>query len=225
MGGFLKNPASLWLKWLVRKYWYQFTYRRQHLKIQYLARFSDCTFGRYNTLYEGAILTQVSLGDYSYIAANTRLARVAIGKFSCIGPDVMAGLGRHPATEFASIHPVFYSPNAQAGVTFADRPYFDEFDSIIIGNDVWVGARATIRDGVTIGDGAIVAAGAVVVADVPPYAIVGGVPAKLIKYRFSTEQIEALQTLKWWDKDEGWLRANFTKLHHVDELLRFAREN
>ena len=70
-----------------------------------------------------------------------------------------------------------------------------------IGNDVWIGLNATILDGVTIGDGAIVAAGAVVTKDVPPYAVVAGVPAKIIKYRFTESQIDFLLKFRWWEKD------------------------
>lgn len=221
----LKNPISIWLWWVVTKFWYEYKYRHQHLRIQYMARVNKCTFSRYNTLYEGAALTEVTLGDYSYVGSNNRLSRVSIGKFSCLGPDVVAGLGVHPATDFASIHPVFYSRNAQAGITFADKSYFNEFGHVAIGNDVWIGARVTIMDGVTIGDGAIVAAGATVVADVPPYAIVGGVPAKLIKYRFATEQIETLLAMKWWDKDEDWIRSYFRKFHNIDQFIHFIREN
>lgn len=219
----LKNPISLWLYWLFKKCWFEFAYRRQHLKIRYMARFSDCTFGRYNIIYEGAVLTRVNLGNFSYVASNSQLSRVSIGKFCCIGPDVMAGLGKHPTRDFVSIHPVFYSQIKQAGITFADKSYFDEFDNITICNDVWIGARVTIVDGVTLGNGAVVAAGAVVVSDVPPYAIVGGIPAKVIKYRFSSEQIELLQELEWWNKDEDWLRANYKKFHNMDELMQFVR--
>lgn len=70
---------------------------------------------------------------------------------------------------------------------------------VVIGNDVWIGTKAIILSGVTIGDGAVIAAGAVVTKDVPPYAIVGGVPAQLIKYRFPKELIDRLLQIRWWD--------------------------
>lgn len=77
---------------------------------------------------------------------------------------------------------------------------------IIIGNDVWVAFGATILSGVKIGDGAVVAAGSVVTKDIPPYAIVGGVPAKVIKYRFDDEIIKSLQDIKWWDWDQETIK-------------------
>lgn len=80
-----------------------------------------------------------------------------------------------------------------------------------IGNDVWIGARATLvcsNHALKIGNGAVIAAGAVVVDDVPPYAIVGGVPAKLIRYRFNSQIREALLNLNWWDRDKSWLQSH-----------------
>lgn len=79
-----------------------------------------------------------------------------------------------------------------------------------IGNDVWIGANAVILPGVTVGDGAVIAAGAVVTKDVKPYSIVGGVPAKLIKYRFEPWQIELLLKLKWWDWPLEKIKENIT---------------
>lgn len=173
-----------------------------------MARSSDCQFGEYNTLYEGAALLHVAIGDFSYVGAHSRISNAKIGKYCSIGPDVIAGMGTHPTRTFVSTHPAFYSTARQAYISFVRESCFQEFASISIGNDTWIGARAIIVDGVSIGDGAIVCAGAVVTKDVPAFAVVGGVPARLIRYRFSSEEIEQLLAFQWWDKDIEWLRNN-----------------
>jgi acetyltransferase-like isoleucine patch superfamily enzyme len=118
-----------------------------------------------------------------------------------------------------STHPIFYSTKAQAGITFADRDYFEERKPIKIGNDVFIGANVIVLDGVTIGDGAIIAAGAVVTKNVPPYSIYGGVPAKLIRYRFEQETIDFLVNFQWWNKDREWLKNNFKYFHNIKEFF------
>jgi len=150
-------------------------------------------------------LLKVSMGKFSYVAERSYLQRVHIGRFCSIGPYLMSGFGEHP-TDFISTNPVFFSTFKQCGVSFSDRNYFDELEDIHIGHDVWIGARAFIRNGVKIGNGAIIAAGAVVVKDVPDYAIVGGVPAKIIRYRFPKQVIEQLLELQWWNWSESKLR-------------------
>ena len=94
-------------------------------------------------------------------------------------------------------------------------------ETITIGNDVWIGARAVIVSNVTIGHGAVVGAGAVVTRDVSPYAVVGGVPAKIIKMRFNPEQIEKLLEIAWWDWPEERIRSNIDLFYgDPDEFIR-----
>lgn len=78
-----------------------------------------------------------------------------------------------------------------------------------------------VLDGITISDGAIVAAGSVVTKDVPAYAIVAGVPAKILRYRFSSTEIRVLLKTRWWDRDHDWLKKNAKKFHSIDELINF----
>ncbi|GAY76208.1 chloramphenicol acetyltransferase [Sporolactobacillus inulinus] len=87
-----------------------------------------------------------------------------------------------------------------------------------LGNDVWIGDSAKIMEGVTISDGAIVAADALVLKDVPPFAIVAGVPAKLIRYRFESEDINYLLSLKWWEKDLKWITEYSKYFNDINSL-------
>ena len=98
---------------------------------------------------------------------------------------------------------------------------WDNKGDIVIGNDVWIGYEATILSGVTIGDGAIIGAKAVVTKDVPPYSVVGGVPAKKIKQRFDAETIQKLQQLKWWDWPDEKIRQAipYLKNGEIDQLF------
>lgn len=103
---------------------------------------------------------------------------------------------------------------------FIEYKFVDDKHLLVIGNDVWIGSYARIMEGVTIGDGTIIAAGALVTKDVPPYAIVGGVPAKVIGYRFDEKTIEKLLELKWWDKGEDWIKAHADEFDDVNKLLK-----
>lgn len=149
-----------------------------------------------NTLIVGS-----HIGEYSYIGKNCSLRNVRIGKFCSIANEVLLGLGSHPLEHF-STSTLFYRRRNTLGIQLIDQDLdFDEYKEIEIGNDVWIGTRAMILDGVKIGHGAVIAANAVVTKDVPPYAVVGGVPAKIIKYRFGEDRIKELLALEWWDWD------------------------
>jgi acetyltransferase-like isoleucine patch superfamily enzyme len=172
-----------------------------------------------------------SMGIGSYISHDSALCG-KIGKFSSIGPFVHLGYGTHPITEpFATTSPAFFSVNAQNGSTFVSKQYFQEYKyadkeekyAIIIGNDCWVGHSAFIVGGITIGDGAIILAHAVVTKNVPPYAIVGGVPAKILKYRYNEETINFLLNFKWWDKNVDWLEKNTNLLRNISDLKKYNK--
>jgi chloramphenicol O-acetyltransferase type B len=172
---------------------------------------SDTTIGNNVTIQHDCCLINVRLGDFSYVASGTQLDLTHIGKFCSLGPQVLSGCGGHPI-DLVSTNPVFFSTFTQSGVTFAEKDCFQDREDIIIGHDVWIGARAFIKDGVKVGNGAVVAAGAVVVKDVPDYAIVGGTPAKIIRYRFPPEAIQQLLMIQWWD----W---SGEKLHQASEYF------
>ncbi len=164
------------------------------------------------------------VGSYSYFAGFNSVMNSSIGKFCSIGAFVSIGPGKHPI-EYISTSPVFFSPHKQCGTTFAEKSYYREMGSVIIGNDVWIGANSIILDDVIIGDGAVIAANAVVTTNVEPYTIVGGTPAKVIRKRFSDEIIEKLLLFKWWDKNEEWLKENFRSFHDLNEFEKLLNTN
>lgn len=139
-----------------------------------------------------------SINRYSYLSVNSRVSFTEIGSFCSIGPNFLCGWGVHSVNGI-STSPTFYSSKSYNGFSLSLIDKIAERKSIVIGNDVFIGSNVTILDGVKVGDGAIIATGAVVVKDVPPFAVVGGIPAKLIRYRFSQEQINKLLTIKWWN--------------------------
>jgi acetyltransferase-like isoleucine patch superfamily enzyme len=179
----------------------------------------DCTFGGCNVIHGGTTLVKTHMGRYTYICGNCRFGSTTIGSFCSIAGEVVAGLGKHP-TGFVSTHPVFFSPNNGGfPISFAKEKLFLEGAPVVIGNDVWIGYRAIILDGVTIGDGAVVAAGAVVTKAVEPYSIVAGVPAKHLRYRFPPETIKELLKIKWWDRDIGWIKEHAREFADIDQFL------
>lgn len=167
------------------------------------------------------------MGFGSYIGRNCRF-NGKIGRYCSLGSNIETIGSTHPSKTFVSTSPMFFSLQKQNGYTYVYKQKFDEMiyaDNkkkyhVIIGNDVWIGNNVTILGGVKIADGAIVATGAVVTKDVLPYTIVGGVPAKEIKKRFTDEQIKFLIDFKWWNKSERWICENVDKFENIDEFVR-----
>lgn len=210
-----KNPLTIWLRWLFTWFKYSIRYMGHHNRIEYGAELSQVKLGRYSAIYKHARLRNAAIGDYSYVARDSQVHNASVGKFTCIGPQVMIGLGEHPSQDFVSSHPMFYSTIGQANPVVVDKNFFDEYPHTTIGNDVWIGARSIIRSGITIGDGAIIAAGAVVTKDVAPFSIVGGVPAKHLRFRFDEIQIANILQSDWWNRDETWLRIHANSMRNI----------
>lgn len=158
-------------------------------------------------IYARVQVSSSTVGDYSYVGRDSRIIYTDIGKFCSIAGGVILGMGTHTLDKL-STSPIFTeahnSTKHQWTHVSSDNPY----RRVKVGNDVWIGNRALIMGGVTIGDGAVIGAGAIVTKDVPPYAIVAGVPARIIRYRFSDELIEKLEALKWWELPESVLREH-----------------
>lgn len=171
-------------------------------------KIKDSLFNDNIKISDNCSFFKTSVGKYSYTSKNTIFAYVSIGAFCSIGNDVFCSGATHPIN-YLSTHPSFYSLNKQCGKTFALEQKFNEFLPIEIGNDVWIGAKAIIKGGVKIGNGAIIGAGAVVTKDVPSFAIMGGVPAKLIKFRFDANIISSIEKMQWWEWDDMKIQENY----------------
>ena len=191
------------------------------------SRFASSVFEGDNLVHKRSLLVDSYLSRHSYIAFDCRLFGARIGKFCSIGPRVYTGFSNHPTDTFVSTFLAFYKDTRKVfGYSYYTglQPGFEMYRKtasgylVDIGHDVWIGADVKIMDGVSIGNGAVVAAGAVVTKDVPPYAIVGGVPAKIIKYRFTPDQIEFLQQFKWWNMPEDWIRENWQMFEDIEKF-------
>lgn len=147
-----------------------------------------------------------------------------IGSFCSIGRNVVIGHGDHPTT-FLSTSPFFYLDALgvkDKNMVCYDNYYTHNLKGVEIGNDVWIGNGAFIKNGLKIGDGAVIGAQSVVTKDVPPFAIVVGSPAKVIKYRFTQEIIDDLLKLKWWDLDIEILKK--VPYDNIEEALKYLRD-
>jgi acetyltransferase-like isoleucine patch superfamily enzyme len=211
---------------LIKLIYYKIRYWGRHVYIHNSANIGiHSSFIEYNKIGKNSYFKGV-MDRCSYIASNSSIIG-KVGQFCSIGSDVQVITGRHPISGFVSTSPVFYSSRNQTGKSFVRESKFIEFkyaDSknrypVVIESDVWIGARSSIVEGTTISVGAVILAGSVVIHDIPPYAIVAGIPAKVIKYRFNEEQITRLMQLKWWEKDFNWIVKNSELFINIDNFL------
>lgn len=169
-------------------------------------------------LFRNIVYANTVIGRYSYIGEYTKIDKcVRIGRYCSIAANVTIGATIHP-TNWLSTSPFQYDlwldPETQ-------KKQWITAKATNIGNDVWIGANAVIQSGISVGDGAIIGSAAVVTHDVPPYAIVAGVPARILRYRFEPDIVKALLKIKWWNlKHEKIRTLPFSDVSQIIEELR-----
>lgn len=210
-------------RWILRLKWRGKLQFEQGCDIALQAQFEGM-----NKIYSHSSFGGI-LGYGSYIGHHSSLT-AKIGRFCSISNHVICNAGIHPfQAPFATTSPCFFSLRKQNGATFATQQMLNEIKTTDnegafdceIGNDVWICEGVFINGGIHIADGAVVLAHAVVTKDVPPYAIVGGVPAKIIGYRYDEATIKWLLNVQWWNNPIAWFREHWSLLCDIDKLKAY----
>lgn len=168
-------------------------------KTSFRATVIDSRIHRSAAVEHHANVRYSTVGRYTYVSARSALIHAEVGAFCSIAAGVSVGGGAHKL-DSVSTSPAFFAGKNVLGVNLGNER-FAPYKSTVIGNDVWIGNRAMILQGVHIGDGAVIGAGAVVTKDVAPYTIVAGNPAREIRKRFDEDTVERLVRSRWWDMD------------------------
>lgn len=158
-------------------------------------------------VYRKAKIFKSTIDKYSYVGIGSSIVFADIGKFCSIAGNTLIGLGNHSLNNI-STSPLFTAKDNATGFSWTEDNYFQEFQRVTIGNDVWIGTGVIIMGGVKIGDGAVIGAGAIVTKNIPDYAIAVGIPAKVIKFRFEQPLIDKLLKIKWWNLSDEILKEN-----------------
>lgn len=173
---------------------------------------------RFAKIYSSSIL------EYSYIGSGTEVVNSKIGKYSSIAKNCNIGLATH-TLNFISTCPIFTEKKNGTGSSWIEKDIVNqEINTVDIGNDVWIGNRATVLCNVKVGNGVIIGTGAIVTKDVPDYAIVAGVPAKIIRYRFNKEIIDKLLEISWWNMPEEKIKKHIKFFQRSDITIDILEE-
>lgn len=155
-------------------------------------------------IYSGCEIYNCKIGRYTYIGYDCKFTNTVIGAFCSCSDHIFVGGHEHPL-DWVSTSAVFQDVKNSGNSKRFSKHKLPELKQTHIGNDVWIGHNVTIKAGVRIGDGAAIGAGSVVTKDVPPFAIVAGVPAKVIRYRFDESTIKDLLDTEWWNLSDDKL--------------------
>jgi acetyltransferase-like isoleucine patch superfamily enzyme len=178
----------------------------------------DVEFGEYCRLARNVLVKDARIGRFTYLNFGSQAIYCEMGNFCSVGEEVrIGGLGRHPF--HVSTHPSFFAPETPTPSCHV-VPGFQDYAPVTIGHDVWIGNRSMIMGGVTVRTGAVVGAGAVVTREVPPYAIVAGVPARVIGHRLPPELVDRVLATEWWNWSLSQLRQ-WGPLIGSDDYLAF----
>lgn len=199
--------------------------------------FGEVTLEAPVNIFNAAIHGKCEVGAFTYFNASCEFNASNMGRYCSIGQHVIVNPGMHPV-DFLSTSPIVSDPSGVSAGMAHSKLYMStaltsltqrepaKRDRVEIGHDVWIGARAIIMPGVTIGTGAIVAANAVVTKDVPPFAVVGGVPARIIKHRFQPVLITRILASEWWLYDLSFLtERNYSEVERFLDLMEAAIAN
>lgn len=187
------------------------------VKIQYCSEIVNTVFEKEAFIAHHVSCINAFIGNHTSVGRFTKIRDAEIGKYCSISWDATIGAVAHPLTTLSTAAITY---KAEYHLIDKDKPFAQK--KVLIGNDVWIGCNSTILSGVTIGDGAVIGAGAVVTDNVPSYAIVVGVPAKIIRYRVEPSFIDRLIQVEWWNWNNNVLKQNIHLFEEpvTEELIK-----